>query len=336
MINLTPSGRCYTSAADWRHHPESIAFLLRTLDRDLTQGAHHVQRHWYLWRLREFIIDAESSQLDLVRNQLPNIAGKLMSTREALKEDGRVASHIAAKLLLLGNLPEQALLTLEEGKKSVIDQPVDHWGINLLGEALVQAKRWDDAIRHFEQRLKEIPGSKVYMSRLADALENAGRTKDAATWRAKADPAASLVGKVIPDHRIVLQDGSDIQIHQLLKQRKAVLLNFWFRGCAPCQVELPMLNQLDRDLSSKGLSIISINSTDTKEVVSEFIAEKSLKLPICVLEGSHPLLAYLHIEAYPTNVLIDHDGKIVWRSVGFNASTKKALLMELRKLGISL
>ena len=48
VLNLTPAGRVYRSAYDWRRHPDSLEFLLRTLERDLNQAPERVLRSWLL------------------------------------------------------------------------------------------------------------------------------------------------------------------------------------------------------------------------------------------------------------------------------------------------
>ena len=51
VLNLTPSGRIYRSDYDWRRHPDSVDYLLRTLERDLSQPPGWVLRTWLFSRV---------------------------------------------------------------------------------------------------------------------------------------------------------------------------------------------------------------------------------------------------------------------------------------------
>src|SRR3954452_21144179 len=46
---------------------------------------------------------------------------------------------------------------------------------------------------------------------------------------------------------------------------KVVLVNFWASWCGPCTDELPDLQKLQRTMSSKGATVVGINTRDASE-----------------------------------------------------------------------
>lgn len=81
-------------------------------------------------------------------------------------------------------------------------------------------------------------------------------------------------------------------------------------------------------LKSKGLEIVAVNNSDTKEQVLRYVRQGKFTFRI-VMGGSgaqYTLGKAYGVMAYPTNYLVDESGKIVWRGVGFNeAGIREAL-----------
>jgi peroxiredoxin len=142
------------------------------------------------------------------------------------------------------------------------------------------------------------------------------------------------VGQLVPDFDLPQADGTRIGLYKALKGKKATLVNFWFHGCPPCRRELPELQKLHDELKDKGFQIIAVNRGDSAEVVGKFWAESKFTFPH-VLGGTGE--DYLKIgkpfgiAAYPTNYLVDSDGRVLWRKVAFDES---ALREALAKAGI--
>ena len=87
------------------------------------------------------------------------------------------------------------------------------------------------------------------------------------------------------------------------------------------------------ELKGKGLELIAINSGDSAETINKYVADNKFTFKI-VMGGSGPQYAIgttYGVKAYPTNYLLDANGKIEWRGVGFNES---ALRGAIDKLGL--
>jgi thiol-disulfide isomerase/thioredoxin len=97
---------------------------------------------------------------------------------------------------------------------------------------------------------------------------------------------------------------------------QVVLVNFWAPWCKPCRAEMPMLMQLQRDYGARGLQVVGL-AIDDPEPVRRFAEELRINYPLTA-----DLMATLSVqEAYgdtrlPYSVLIDREGRIVFRKAG--------------------
>lgn len=86
------------------------------------------------------------------------------------------------------------------------------------------------------------------------------------------------------------------------------------------------------ELKDKGFAIIALNGSDDKETISKYIKEKSFTFQIGMKEGGsakYNVDEQYGVQAYPTNYLVGADGKILFRSVGFDESGIRAALAKI-------
>ena len=95
-----------------------------------------------------------------------------------------------------------------------------------------------------------------------------------------------------------------------------VLVNLWATWCAPCIVELPMLDRVAGD--TKGRLRVRTVSQDMRqtEKVAPFLTERGLKHLEPWLDPRSDLTFALGAQTLPTTILYDAAGKEVWRYVG--------------------
>ncbi|MCS7231344.1 MAG: TlpA disulfide reductase family protein [Elusimicrobiota bacterium] len=97
--------------------------------------------------------------------------------------------------------------------------------------------------------------------------------------------------------------------------RKLVLLNFWTTWCPYCVAEIPELKELYQKYKDKGLEIVSINISETKSKVENFINSYGIPYRV-VLDPQAKIAAKYKVRGIPTNFVIDKNGNIVF--VGHN------------------
>lgn len=139
----------------------------------------------------------------------------------------------------------------------------------------------------------------------------AGTPKTATTAAAQNAPVGSEVGSVMPEYSAMWLDGTKFELSE--HRNKVVLLNLWATWCAPCRAEIPELQHLHDKYASKGFEVIGVSVDESGvESVRDFVKEFEVTYPI-VLDAEGKLANVFQTSVLPTSVLIDRNGKIVWK-----------------------
>jgi thiol-disulfide isomerase/thioredoxin len=62
---------------------------------------------------------------------------------------------------------------------------------------------------------------------------------------------------------------------------RPLLLNFWATWCAPCIVEMPLLDRFAQEQRPRGWQVLAL-AVDQPDPVRRFIAERNLRLPVAI------------------------------------------------------
>jgi thiol-disulfide isomerase/thioredoxin len=116
-------------------------------------------------------------------------------------------------------------------------------------------------------------------------------------------------------------------------QGKLVLIDFWGTWCMPCVKAIPHLKRLHSEYGPQGLEVIGIacergaESGRQKRVLD---AIEKYQINYRVLLGEEyeecPVQQKFRIKSYPTLVLLDHNGAILWRGDATTLPQLEAIL----------
>lgn len=115
------------------------------------------------------------------------------------------------------------------------------------------------------------------------------------------------LGSKIPELSITTAKAETLSIYDLLKQKKMVVLNFWFADCIWCIREFPVMEAAYQSYQQDA-EIIALSPFDSKESIVTFQEELSLSFPMA--SCSRDLVMGFGIGSYPTSVVIDREGRI--------------------------
>ena len=120
-----------------------------------------------------------------------------------------------------------------------------------------------------------------------------------------------------PDFTLPRLEGGMFTLSSL--KDKVIILDFWATWCPPCRKEIPDYIDLYQRYKDKGLEIVGVLLDRAKKSrLKSFIEEMGISY-INVLGNNKVTQKYGNIRAIPTTFIIDTNGNIVEKYVGFTS-----------------
>ena len=125
------------------------------------------------------------------------------------------------------------------------------------------------------------------------------------------------LGSIMHDFTVTTIDGETFTLSEVLKEKKAVVLNFWYTECGFCQMEFPFIQnayeKYSDDIAVLALNPPSING-DTIFDIKQYRDNMGLTFDVALdYEG---LYSAFGIEGYPTTIIIDRYGIVTLVQIG--------------------
>ena len=114
-------------------------------------------------------------------------------------------------------------------------------------------------------------------------------------------------------------DANNSTVHLNEIKAKAILVSFWASWCAPCLVELPAFEELNKKYADDGLVILPINLDDSSEEAFQFVKRFWQKEDLnfdTYYDFDKNSAQQLAVSGLPTNILINSERKIIFESKG--------------------
>ena len=136
----------------------------------------------------------------------------------------------------------------------------------------------------------------------------------------------------LPDAILKDLDNKKVSMSKLIES-KPTLISFWFLACEPCKKEMKYLDEFNKKYSESGFQVISINTDGSRALssVEPFVDSKKYSFKVL----SDPRSKYqrkLKGTSCPYTVMVNHEGDIVSRYVGYNPGDEVKLEKEIIKL----
>ncbi len=112
---------------------------------------------------------------------------------------------------------------------------------------------------------------------------------------------------------------------------KVVLVTFFFTTCTYCNQEMPHLEELNKRFKGSGLEVVAVNGTgETKETIKQWADGHGLTFPVALNKTTTDMVSMFKVRAYPTNVIFNREGKVVYKKEGLDL---EGLLKALAEAG---
>lgn len=145
-----------------------------------------------------------------------------------------------------------------------------------------------------------------------------GRSSEMTLAAAEADLVRSIrhgtVGATLPEVIGTRVDGVEESLSDY--RGRVVLLDFWATWCAPCIDVLPDLRKLVEELPADRFALVAISVDEELETVTRFMEDEPMPWTNWHAGLGSDIVRLLRVQAYPTYVLVDENGRILVRPRG--------------------
>lgn len=119
------------------------------------------------------------------------------------------------------------------------------------------------------------------------------------------------LGSIMQDFSVPTTTGETFTLSEALKEKKAVLINFWYTSCSWCVTEFPLM-QAAYEKYQDDLAIIALDNpamaNDTMFDIVQFQNNNGLTFDVGI--DNLGLFSAFGVEGYPTSVVIDRYGVV--------------------------
>ncbi|MCA6070027.1 MAG: TlpA family protein disulfide reductase [Endomicrobium sp.] len=119
-----------------------------------------------------------------------------------------------------------------------------------------------------------------------------------------------------------LKDVNGIVFNLSAYKGKIVFLDFWTTWCPPCRVAIPAVKELHKTKATNpNVIVLGINVNEKQSTVERFV--KSNGINYNVLLGNDQICKDYKVNAFPLFLIIDTNGEIIARYVGYSPGLEK-------------
>lgn len=138
------------------------------------------------------------------------------------------------------------------------------------------------------------------------------------------------VGHTPSSYLGVNQHGDDVELENMTG--KVVVATFWASWCPPCLKELPILEDIQRQVGKDELEIVAINFKESKKTYNA-IKRKLKDLSITLTHDKRGAISKkFDVVAIPHMFIIDKSGKVAYIYRGYGEDSHERIVESLNTL----
>ncbi len=112
---------------------------------------------------------------------------------------------------------------------------------------------------------------------------------------------------------------------------QVVYVDFWASWCKPCRKSFPWMKSLQRRFAQRGLAVVAVNLDQDRDKARAFLDHFSPNFPIAY-DPRGVVARRWDVRGMPSSYLVDRDGRIVFRHVGFRDADRPVLERKIMEL----
>jgi thiol-disulfide isomerase/thioredoxin len=136
-------------------------------------------------------------------------------------------------------------------------------------------------------------------------------------------------GAPAPQFQLTSSSGKPLSLADL--KGRIVLVNFWASWCGPCRKEMPLLEQLNRQYRSKGVTLVGVDVEPDSAAAIDWLKLTPVSFPILFDVDSKVSKLY-QVEGMPNTVILDRQGNVRYIHRGYSTGAENEYMDQIRAL----
>ena len=141
--------------------------------------------------------------------------------------------------------------------------------------------------------------------------------------------AMPKVGTVAPDFTLKSSNGKNLRLSE--HRGEVVMINFWATWCGPCREEMPLLNRLHEKYRKAGFTLLGVSVDDKPQAAKDMARQLGIGFPV-LFDDDKQLSRRYDIDAMPSTLLIDRDGKVRYIHRGYRPGYETRYEEQIKEL----
>ena len=136
----------------------------------------------------------------------------------------------------------------------------------------------------------------------------------------------------VPSVSVQLMDGRKVALREL-HARGPLVIDFWALWCAPCLKAMRHLDAFQDRYGPRGLTVLAVNldTERSRSKVRSYVKSRGYDFQVA-LDPSNDVYRRFNGNALPYTLLIDREGRIIYRHTGYLPGDEEYLEREIALL----